>query len=55
MDDVSDIQEMLHAVDENGDGIYSRDEVEKILVRAGAVVQYFLTRSGLSLCSRSET
>ena len=55
MNDVSDIQEMLDAVDENGDGIYSRDEVEKILVRAGPVVQYFLTRSGLSLCSRSET
>ena len=41
MDDVSDIQEMLDAVDENGDGIYSRDEVEKILVRTGPVVQYF--------------
>jgi hypothetical protein len=42
MNDVSDIQEMLDAVDENGDGIYSRDEVEKILVRTGPVVQYFL-------------
>ena len=44
MNDVSDIQEMLDAVDENGDGIYSRDEVEKILVRTGPVVQYFLWR-----------
>eukprot|EP01052_Picozoa_sp_SAG31_P026499 SAG31_NODE_2405_length_5763_cov_4.872881_1_plen_809_part_10 len=31
MKDASDIQELLDAVDENGDGIYSREEVEAVL------------------------